>query len=102
MSEIFRVEVPGRDILLFIGKGGGAMKRVVYVIVGVLGIAAQGWAQTAGTGTVIGVVTDPSGGVVPAAKIELLDIATACRAFANPLSFPILIKPHFSKTFCEP
>ena len=34
--------MPVRDILLFIGKGGGAMKRVVYVIVGVIGDRGAG------------------------------------------------------------
>src|SRR5271157_6008301 len=34
------------------------------------------WAQTASTGTVLGLVTDPTGAVVPGATVELEDAAT--------------------------
>ncbi|MGA2268296.1 MAG: carboxypeptidase-like regulatory domain-containing protein [Bryobacteraceae bacterium] len=34
------------------------------------------WAQTASTGTVLGLVTDPTGAVVPGATVELVDAAT--------------------------
>src|SRR5215467_7404488 len=39
-------------------------------------LAIQALSQTTGTGTIIGTATDPSGAVVPAAKIGLQDIAT--------------------------
>ena len=51
------------------------MKHLLAVLA-VLSVASNLAAQTAGTGTVIGVVTDPSGSVVPGAKIELQDVTT--------------------------
>jgi len=52
------------------------MRQIISGIVVLAAIALQAVAQTEGTGTVIGVVTDPSAAVVPAAKIELRDTAT--------------------------
>jgi len=52
------------------------MKHIVLGICLLLAAAVGATAQTAGTGTIIGTATDPSGAVVPAAKIELQDVAT--------------------------
>jgi len=43
---------------------------VVFTLSGIV------WAQTASTGTVLGLVTDPTGAVVPGATVELEDAAT--------------------------
>jgi hypothetical protein len=50
--------------------------KIVAVVAVCLAIGVPLQAQTAGTGTVIGTVTDPSGALVPNAKIELRDTAT--------------------------
>jgi hypothetical protein len=42
----------------------------------VLAVPGLAYAQTAATGTVTGLVTDPTGAVVPGAEIELTDLAT--------------------------
>ena len=52
------------------------MKHSVCVAMILLTLTGSAWTQTAGTGTVIGSVTDSSTAVVPGAKIELRDVAT--------------------------
>ncbi len=69
------------------------MKKILSMLILVLGMAISGNAQSAATGTVIGTVTDPSGGVVPDAVIELKDVATgvtrtAATNGAGQYSFP--------------
>src|SRR5690242_17324354 len=54
----------------------GKVKHIACAVFVVLSLTGRGWAQTAGTGTVIGTVTDPSSAVVPGAKIELRDLTT--------------------------
>ena len=60
----------------------------VFSLLAILAVWAS--AQTAGTGTIIGTAIDPSGAVIPAAKIELRDVATAtvrssaCTATTSP------------------
>lgn len=53
------------------------MKRIALGVLSFAVLAIQAWSQTAGTGTIIGTATDPSGAVVPGAKIGLQEIATA-------------------------
>jgi hypothetical protein len=52
------------------------VKRIALGIALFYAFAIQALSQTAGTGTIIRTATDPSGAVVPAAKIDLQDIAT--------------------------
>lgn len=52
------------------------MKKLAWLAATAIVICVSLSAQTAGTGSVIGTVTDPSGAVVPAAKMELRDAAT--------------------------
>jgi hypothetical protein len=52
------------------------VKHILFVLALFAAFAAAVYAQTAGTGTVIGTITDPSGAVVPGSKIELRDTAT--------------------------
>lgn len=56
------------------------------VIVLVLAFAVSLWAQTSNTGTVVGMVADPSGSVVPGAAVQLRDTATGVvrSVVANP------------------
>ncbi len=56
----------------------GTAPFVVALIFGAL--AAPCFAQTATTGTVLGIVTDPSGGVVAGANVELSNTATGAKA----------------------
>src|SRR5690242_8838686 len=42
-------------------------------------LTVVGWGQTAGTGTIIGTATDPSGAVVPGAKVELQEVASSIK-----------------------
>lgn len=56
----------------------GIAPFVVALIFGAL--AAPCFAQTATTGTVLGIVTDPSGGVVAGAAVELSNTATGAKA----------------------
>jgi hypothetical protein len=48
-----------------------------------LSLPAVIWGQTATTGTVVGTVTDPSGAVVPSAKVVLKDLATQAERTAE-------------------
>jgi hypothetical protein len=50
--------------------------QLIRASAALLAFAASLFAQTAGTGTIIGTVTDASGAVVPAAKIDLKELAT--------------------------
>lgn len=52
------------------------MNRIVPAVVLLLSFSSFAGAQMASTGTVIGSVTDPSGAVVPGARIELRDTTT--------------------------
>ncbi|MGB6484786.1 MAG: carboxypeptidase regulatory-like domain-containing protein [Candidatus Acidiferrales bacterium] len=45
-------------------------------LVGVLIWGAPGWAQTSSTGSIIGLVTDPSGAVIPGATVEVTRVST--------------------------
>jgi hypothetical protein len=49
-------------------------RLLVGIVVSIL--SAMAWAQTASTGTVLGLVTDPTGAVVPGATVDLEDAAT--------------------------
>jgi Carboxypeptidase regulatory-like domain len=49
--------------------------RRVWPLLAALSLACVVYAQ--GFGTIVGTITDPSGGVVPAAKIRITDEATA-------------------------
>ena len=53
-----------------------SVMRVLSAILLVSTVSGIMWAQTASTGTVLGLVTDPTGGVVPGATVELEDAAT--------------------------
>src|ERR1051326_4176565 len=61
------------------------MKHVVFAVLIAGFLTIQVKAQSASTGTVIGTVTDPSGAVVPAAVIDMTDVATGIsrKAIAN-------------------
>jgi len=48
-----------------------SVMRVLSAILLVSTVSGIMWAQTASTGTVLGLVTDPTGGVVPGATVEL-------------------------------
>lgn len=50
--------------------------RTVAGIFIALVLTVSGFAQTASTGTILGVVSDPSGAVVPAVTVELQDVTT--------------------------
>ena len=51
--------------------------RIVLLILSLLAIAVSGvWAQSTETGTIGGLVTDPSGAVVPGASVTLTDAST--------------------------
>jgi hypothetical protein len=50
--------------------------RALSAILVVSTLSGIMWAQTASTGTVLGLVTDPTGAVVPGATVELEDAAT--------------------------
>src|SRR5271157_642339 len=50
--------------------------RTLAAILVVFTLSGIVWAQTASTGTVLGLVTDPTGAVVPGATVELEDAAT--------------------------
>src|SRR5581483_138185 len=52
------------------------MNRIFPALLLLLSFSAYTGAQMASTGTVIGTVTDPSGAVVPNARIELRDTTT--------------------------
>src|SRR5215469_6242952 len=55
------------------------MKSLILIVSIIVMIAVSGrvlLAQTASTGTVLGLVTDPAGAVVPGATVELEDAAT--------------------------
>ena len=52
------------------------MRSILVGVVVFFSIASHLPAQSGSTGTVIGTVTDPTGAMVPAARIELEDIAT--------------------------
>src|SRR5258708_11440816 len=52
------------------------MKHIAVSLLAVLTFVHSAAAQTAGTGTVIGIVTDPSGAIVPGAMIALRDVTT--------------------------
>src|SRR5664279_1112571 len=56
-----------------------AMRGVISTLSAILVVSTVSgimWAQTASTGTVLGLVTDPTGAVVPGATVELEDAAT--------------------------
>ena len=50
--------------------------RTLSAILVVSTLSVMVWAQTASTGTVLGLVTDPTGAVVPGATVEVVDAAT--------------------------
>jgi len=50
--------------------------RVLIAVAVISTLSATLWAQTASTGTVLGLITDPTGAVVPGATVELVDAAT--------------------------
>ena len=50
--------------------------RALLAILVVSTLSGIVWAQTASTGTVLGLVTDPTGAVVPGATVEVVDAAT--------------------------
>src|SRR3982750_3724525 len=52
------------------------MKHTIAGIFLFAALAIQSPGQTAGTGTIIGTATDPSGAVIPNARIELQDVTT--------------------------
>ena len=52
------------------------IRRLLFAMLLASTLWATVWAQTAGTGTVLGLVTDPTGAVVPGATVELQDAAT--------------------------
>src|ERR1035437_5737536 len=53
-----------------------SLMRILSAIFVVSTLSGIVWAQTASTGTVLGLVTDPTGAVVPGATVELEDAAT--------------------------
>jgi len=53
-----------------------SLMRTLSAILVVSTLSGIMWAQTASTGTVLGLVTDPTGAVVPGATVELEDAAT--------------------------
>jgi hypothetical protein len=53
-----------------------SMKLVLVLVFAVCAGSLPAWAQSTSTGTVAGVITDPSGAVVPVAAVTLTDTAT--------------------------
>jgi hypothetical protein len=49
---------------------------LLVLCLALIGSALSAWAQATSSGTVIGVVTDPSGAVVPKATVTITDVAT--------------------------
>jgi hypothetical protein len=52
------------------------IRRLLFAMLLASTLWATVWAQTAGTGTVLGLITDPTGAVVPGATVDLEDAAT--------------------------
>src|SRR5579864_959809 len=61
-----------------------SVKFALFLLVVVcIGSALPGWAQSTNTGTVTGIVTDPSGAVVAGATVTLTDVSTNVARTAN-------------------
>jgi len=52
------------------------LSRCLVVALVMLGVAGTSLGQTATTGTIVGIVTDPTGAVVPGAEVNLKNLAT--------------------------
>src|SRR5580692_9463847 len=52
------------------------MKNLAYSVMVLLSIAAAAWAQTSGSGTISGTLTDPNGAVIPNATVTILNVDT--------------------------
>ncbi len=57
------------------GKAMARSKHLIFALVASLIIAGSGWAQVS-RGTITGIVTDPSGAVIPGVTIKITNVAT--------------------------
>src|ERR1700730_9848298 len=84
------------------------MKKIAFVLAVLLSIAASvAWAQTSGSGTISGTLTDPNGAVIPNATVTILNVDTGIERTlatnaAGLYTAPFLQPGHYEITASKP